>query len=130
MNRLPKHGTAVLVLLFGLMCVPASAAQVTIIAPADQDTIHDNSGNMSVEVGVEPPLDPDGGMSIRLLLDDKPAAPDSRGTSFALQGVERGEHRLQAVLIDRHGQKLSVSGTIQFTMWQASVNAPTRRKTQ
>lgn len=128
MIRSLKHVPAMMVLLFGFACVPAGAAQVAILTPAPQDTIHDNSGNMAVEVRVEPPTDPNGGTSIRILLDGKRAAPDSRGTKFALQGVERGEHRLQALLIDRQGQTLSVSDTVTFTMWQASVNAPPRKK--
>ena len=87
MARSPKHVTAVMTLLIGFACVPAGAAQVDILAPAQQDTIHDT-----------------------------------------LQGVERGEHRLQALLIDRQGQSLSVSDTVQFTMWQASKNSPARKK--
>jgi hypothetical protein len=130
MIRSLKHVPAVMVLLFGFVCVPAGAAQVTILAPAQQDTIHDNSGNMTVEVRVEPPIDPQDGTSIRILLDGKRAGPDAPGTSFALQGVERGQHWLQALLIDRRGQTLSVSDTIHFTMWQASINAPPRQKQQ
>ena len=128
MIRSLKHVPAVMVLLSGFACVPAGAAQVTILAPAQQDTIHDNSGNMTVEVRVEPPFDPNGSASIRILLDGKRAAPDSSETSFDLQGVERGEHWLQALLIDRQGQTLSVSNTVNFTMWQASINAPPHKK--
>lgn len=128
MTRSPKHVTAVMTLLFGFMCVPAGAAQVEILAPAQQDTIHDNSGTLAVEVRVEPPIEPRDGRSIRIVLDGKPAAPDSSGTSFTLQDVERGEHWLQALLIDRQGQTLSVSDTVHFTMWQASINSPARKK--
>ena len=52
------------------------------------------------------------GTSIRILLDGKPAAPDSSGMSFSLEGVERGKHWLQALLIDGKGQTLSVSDTV------------------
>ena len=127
MTRSPKHAMAVMTLMLGFACAPAGAAQVAILAPVQQDTIHDNSGNMAVKVKVEPPIDPRKGTSIRILLDGKPAAPDSPGMSFALTGVERGEHWLQALLIDAQGQTLSVSDTIHFTMWQASVNAPPRK---
>jgi hypothetical protein len=115
-------------LSFGFACVPAGAAQVAILAPAQHDTIHDNSGNLEVNVAVEPPIKPRDRMSIRILLDGKRAAPDSPDMSFTLEGVERGEHWLQALLIDRQGQTLSVSATVYFTMWQASVNSPARQK--
>ena len=127
MTRSPKHATAVITLLFGFACAPAGAAQVAILAPVQQDTIHDNSGNLAVEVKVEPPIEAPDGTSIRILLDGKLAAPDSVGMRFTLQGVERGEHWLQALLIDRQGQTLSVSDTVYFTMWQASINSPARK---
>ena len=127
MPGLPKQVTAVAALLFSFACVSAGAAQVAILAPAQHGTIHDNAGNLVVDVTVEPPLDPQDGTSIRILLDGKPAAPDSSGMSFTLTGVERGEHWLQALLVDRQGHTLSVSETVDFTMWQASVNAPPRK---
>lgn len=128
MTRSPKHVMAVMTLLFGFACGAAGAAQVAILAPVEQDTIHDNSGTLAVEVRVEPPIEPRDGTSIRILLDGRRAAPDSPGMSFTLQGVERGEHWLQALLIDRQGQTLSVSDTVHFTMWQASINSPARPK--
>jgi hypothetical protein len=128
MTRSPKQVTALMTLLLGFACAPAGAAQVAILAPAQQATIHDNSGTLAVNVKVEPPLDSQDGTSIRILLDGKPAAPDSSGMSFTLQGVGRGEHWLQALLIDRQGQTLSVSDTVHFTMWQASVNSPARKR--
>ena len=127
MTHSPKQVAAALILLSGFACVSASAAQVEILAPAQQDTIHDNSGSLAVEVKVEPPIEPRDGTSIRILLDGKQAAPDAPALSFTLQGVERGEHWLQALLIDRQGKTLSVSGTVQFTMWQASKKSPARK---
>jgi hypothetical protein len=123
----PRQLTVAMTLLFSFACVSAGAAQVAILAPADQDTIHDNSGNLAVAVKVEPPINPKDGTSIRILLDGKPAARDSSRMNFILTGVERGEHSLQALLIDRQGHTLSVSDTVDFTMWQASVNAPPRK---
>lgn len=103
-----------------LLCVPAGAAQVTILAPGQHDTVHNNAGTMAVAVKVDPPLDPDEGTAIRILLDGKPVTPDSTSLSYVLQDVERGEHWLQALVVDRLGQTLSVSDTVYFTMWQAS----------
>ncbi len=128
MTRSRNNVMALMTLLFGFACIPAGAAQVAILAPAQHDTIHDNSGNLQVDVAVEPPTLLQDRMSIRILLDGKRASPDSPDMSFALEGVERGEHWLQALLIDRQGQTLAVSATVYFTMWQASVNSPARQK--
>jgi len=128
MTRLRIQVTAVLILLSAITCAAAGAAQIEILAPAQDDTIHDNSGNLAVAVKVEPPIEPKDGTSIRILLDGKPAARDSSSVSIALTGVERGQHSLQALLVNRKGQTLSVSETVDFTMWQASVNSPARQR--
>ncbi len=130
MIRLPRYATAVTTLLLGFACATAGAAQVTILAPEQHGVVHDNEGNLVVDVKVEPPIDPEEGMSIRIVLDGKPATRASADASFTLQGVERGEHWVQALLVDRKGTTVSVSDTVYFTMWQASVNAPPRKKQQ
>ena len=112
-------------LLFGIAC--AGAAQVEIIEPAQKSVVHDNAGDMTVVVTVEPPLDQQEGTAIRILLDGKPAAPEAARLTFALTGVDRGEHFLQALLVDQQGQTLSVSDTVYFTLWQASIRNPARR---
>lgn len=115
---------AVMLLLLGCVAAPAGAEQVKIIAPLQNDTVHNNEGIMRVDVEVIPPLDKQFGKAVRILLDGKPAAPELPANSFTLEGVERGQHWLQAVLVDEQGQALQVSDTIYFTMWQASVNNP------
>ena len=112
-------------LLSGMAC--AGAAQVEIIEPAQTSVVHNNAGDMTVVVTVEPPLDQQEGTAIRILLDGKPAAPDAARLIFALTGVDRGEHFLQALLVDQQGQTLSVSDTVYFTLWQASIRNPARR---
>ena len=111
---------AALLLWLGLACVPASAAQIAIVSPAQNDTVPHNSGVMRVDVTVEPPVTPQDATAIRILLDGKPAMPDSKGSSFTLEGIERGEHWLQAVLVDGKRQTSAVSDTVYFTVWQGS----------
>ena len=41
-------------------------------------------------------------------------------TEFRLDGVERGEHTLQARLVDRNGRTLAGSEPVTFHLWQAS----------
>ena len=114
-------------LLIGFACTSAGAAQVEIIAPAQKSVVHDNAGDMTVAVKVEPPLDQQKGAAVRILLDGKPAAPDAARLTFALNGVDRGQHFVRALLIDGQGQTLSVSDTVDFTLWQASISNPRRR---
>jgi hypothetical protein len=122
-----RTATAALMLLLGCVGVVAGAAPVRIITPLQNDVVHNNEGIMRVDVELDPALGR-AAEAVRILLDGKPAAPDSLANSFILEGVERGEHWLQALLIDARGQTLQVSDTISFTMWQASVNNPALKR--
>jgi hypothetical protein len=124
--KLQTQVAAVITLLFSIAAA-ASAAPVEIVAPTQKSTVHNNAGDMTVAVKVDPPLDQQEGTAIRILLDGKPAAPDAASLTFALTGVDRGQHFLQALLIDRQGRTLSVSDTVYFTLWQASIRNPPRR---
>ena len=106
----------------------AAAAGLTITRPASGATVHDNEGRLSVEVAIEDNAVLPRGYGIRLLLDGAPAAPDYRGTQFELQAVERGEHRLQALIVDEDGRVLTRSPTVDFTLWQASSRNQTGRR--
>lgn len=102
----------------------ATAASIRITSPANEETIHDNSGNVSVSVEAELRSR----QVIRLLLDGAPAAPDHDGKHFSLNGIDRGEHTLEAMILDGEGRTVAVSPTVTFYVWQASVNLPPRKK--
>jgi hypothetical protein len=114
-------------LLLGCVGVAAGAVPIRIIVPLQNEVVHNNEGTMRVDVDLGPGISP-AAEAIRILLDGKPAAPDALANSFTLEGVERGEHWLQALLIDAQGKTVQVSDTIFFTMWQASVNNPALKR--
>lgn len=82
--------------------------------------MHDNAGNVGVAVAVEDGAVLPPGYRIRLLLDGEPAAPDVRDLQFQLTGVDRGTHRLEAMIVDEQGRVLTRSAPVTFTVWQAS----------
>lgn len=100
----------------GLAQAPGSY-NVAIVQPANEATVHDNQGNVAVQVAVSPSLAP--GNRIVLVLDGRPVAQQV-GTTFALSGVERGAHTLQAQVVDANGATLAASPPVTFYMRQAS----------
>ena len=98
----------------------AAAAGLSIARPGPGETVHDNEGRLSVAVAIEDNAVLPRGYAIRLLLDGAPAGPDHPGTQIELQGVPRGQHRLQALIVDEDGRVLTRSPTVDFTVWQAS----------
>ena len=114
-------------LLFAAASQLASAAGLSITRPAPGEVVHANEGRVGVTVAIEDDAVLPRGYGVRLLLDGAPAGPDQRGTQIALEGVERGQHRLQALIVDEDGRVLTRSPTIDFTLWQASRHQPGRR---
>jgi hypothetical protein len=108
--------------LLALVAGSGLAANIAITSPAQEETVHDNSGKVTVTVDAVPgPRE-----RVRLLIDGKPAAPDSRRGTFALSGIDRGEHRLQAQLLDADDRVVAESAPVTFYMWQASSQFPSR----
>jgi hypothetical protein len=108
----------------GCQAALAQAASVAIASPQNEETLHDNNGNVAVQLtvgGDKPP-----GAQIVLLLDGNPVAGGG-GTRFALTGVERGAHTLQAQLVDATGSPRASSAVVTFYMWQASRLSPLRK---
>lgn len=101
----------------------AEAPRVSIVSPQPGETVHDNRGRVVVRVSVEPP--PSSGQQLRLMVDDQERAMS--GLQVEFDGLHRGEHRLQAELVDRDGRVVAASAPVSFFMWQASRLFPNRR---
>jgi hypothetical protein len=122
-----------LCLVAGALSAPPLAAQqsgvaVSISSPQNEETIHDNTGRVPVTVAITGGDPLAAGGSIRTILDGKAFGPAVRAASFALEGVERGEHALRVEVLDAAGTVIAASGSVKFYMWQASVLFPGRKK--
>lgn len=100
----------------------------SIVSPQNEETIHDNTGRVAVTVTIRNGDPTSTGGTIRVLLDGRPFGPDRRTYSFALEGVERGEHQLQVQLTNAAGTVIGASEVVKFYMWQASALFPSRKK--
>lgn len=74
-----------------------SYRSVRIAAPANDEAVRNNAGNVHIDVTIEPELAP--GHSVQLLIDDEPAGTNQTGR-FDLTNVDRGTHQIQARIID------------------------------
>lgn len=92
---------------------------LVITQPAAEETIHDNTGTLAVELTLSPALQIEQGHRIKLLLDGT-AMPVTGTTSLTLTEIDRGAHTLQAAVEDQSGAVLIVSEPVSFYMWRAS----------
>lgn len=91
--------------------VPFSYRSLNIASPADDETIRDNSGNVSVIAVTNPRLQ--SGHRLRLLMDGQPAQ-DGVQSQFDLQNVDRGSHSIALEIIDASGSVIKRSESSTF----------------
>jgi hypothetical protein len=102
----------------------AAPYRVTIGNPGDDATVYSDTGEMTVQVAVTPDLA--GGDSVELLVDGEPAGLPTTSLDFPLTGMARGQHMLQARIIDATGNVGSMSPPSTFYVWAASLLFPNR----
>jgi hypothetical protein len=108
----------------GAQAQGAAGYRLEIVAPADDATVFNDSGDVVVKTSVVPPLAP--GDQVELLVDGLPAAPPAATLEFPLAGLVRGPHQVQARIIDATGNVGSISPSSAFDMWEASRLFPSR----
>ena len=108
----------------GVAAPGAARYDVDIMSPTDQETVFSDSADLSVRTTVVPDLAM--GDRLELLVDGTPAAPPSAMLEFPLYSISRGEHVLQARIVDSTGNLASTSPPSVIYIWQASLLFPNR----
>jgi hypothetical protein len=101
--------------------------QLTVNAPANDETIRNNEGTVSVSLQLQPTLRQ--GDAIELFLDGKKLEGDFRSTSVTLSNLDRGTHSLRARVIDGSGRELITSEPVSFHLRRQSKLFPQRKAT-
>ncbi len=102
-----------------------SYERVSIVSPAQDQAIRENSGNLSVTLDISPTYEPSSGHVIQLLLDGR-LFESGTATTLGIENVDRGTHTLTAQVVDPNGQVLAASNPTTFHMMRVSVLAPPR----
>ncbi|SDJ01869.1 DUF4124 domain-containing protein [Billgrantia gudaonensis] len=94
-----------------------------IAAPANEETLPTGAaGKVAVELAIEPPLRED--HRVRLLVDGEISQSALHTDAFLLNDLPRGEHVLQAELLDAGGDVRHRSDPVTLYVQRASVNLP------
>ncbi|TFH87793.1 DUF4124 domain-containing protein [Billgrantia azerbaijanica] len=94
-----------------------------IATPADEETLPTGAaGNVAVELAIVPPLRED--HRVRLLLDGRVSQSALHTDAFLLNNLPRGEHVLQAELLDAGGEVRHRTEPVTLYVQRASVNLP------
>jgi len=96
-----------------------SYSSVAIIQPAHDESIRDNTGNITVTVTIDPKLRIKRGHKVTIELDGAVITTTTSGQA-TLSNVDRGSHTLRATIIDADGKTLSSSSESTFHLHRAS----------
>lgn len=93
-----------------------------IVSPAQQETLWNTGGTVTVQVEVQPGLQQ--GHRLDLMYDGERLNLLASGSSFTLTEVFRGIHTVQAVIVDGSNNVLLRSLPVQFMVQQTSLQNP------
>lgn len=102
--------------------------KVSIVTPAQDDTLRDNTGNVAVSVAVEPALNKAAGDRLQFYLDGQTEGEPRNTDRMVIQGLVRGTHTVEVAVVNRSGKELIRSPAISFFLHRQSVNFPNRAK--
>ena len=113
------------------VATPAPAAKkdvtgyesVSITSPANDSTIRDNEGKISIRVSSEPGLQK--GHRYLLKMDGK-SVGKGRTNTFPLKNVDRGSHNFTVQIIDKNEKMIIESGTVTVHLHRAFIKPKAR----
>ena len=97
---------------------PKKYTSLSIIQPQPNESIWLGAGDLVTKVDLMPPLSD--GDKIQILLDGTLINESGMDTTFRHTNVNRGEHSVQAQVLDTHGNILISSNPVTFNMHRSS----------
>ncbi len=104
----------------------APSASIAITAPTDGTTIPTGQRTIPVNAAVKPYLT--AGQRIQLYLDGTPKGSPQAGGHYTLTEVYRGQHTIQAAIVDKHGKAVSHSKAITIYVKRQTAPKPNPAK--
>ena len=98
--------------------------QVSIVTPANDETLRDNTGNVAVSVALEPALNRAAGHRFQFFLDGQTEGEPKISERTVFQGLDRGTHTVEVAVVDGSGKELMRSAANRFYLHRQSVNFP------
>jgi hypothetical protein len=105
-----------------LFATTALAGQIAIVSPRSGDAVGDAEGRVPVTLNASLA----NGERVRLLLNGIVVPAAGQGDRVVLMNVERGEHRLEAEVVDDNGAVVATSVPVTFVVNRMAVGGPGR----
>jgi hypothetical protein len=103
-----------------------SYTEFQIIQPANDATIRDNSGNVSVSLALTPDLNLAAGHTISVSIDGKPASKGGKSLKVRLLNIDRGSHTIKASILNKLGKTIKTSNSVTIHLKRKGLSAAPR----
>lgn len=107
--------------------LPIDYTRFELTAPAEETTLRDNTGDITVTFAMDPALKVGRGHKLVVLLDGQ-AQPPVKANTVILKNVDRGSHSIQGQIVDSRGEVLMASQSITVHLFRQSIMAPNRAR--
>jgi len=97
---------------------------ISIIAPARDEFLRDNTGDVPVSAGLEPALNVAAGHRLQYYLDGQKQGEPTESSQIVIANVDRGGHNVAVAVVDSEGQEVTRSSPVQFHLQRQSINFP------
>lgn len=94
---------------------PALASTIKLLSPADDATLRNNQGDITLKIATDLPLGKD--QSVRAVIDGKAQAA-KKSSSLSLSNVDRGSHTIKVQLL-QNGKVIATSHSITVFLHRA-----------
>ncbi len=98
--------------------------ELAIAAPAQDETVRDNTGNVTVRVSIRPKLDKASGHRLQYFLDGQKHGEPSVAGQMLFPNIDRGAHTVVVAVVDANGKELKRSSDVRFYLHRQSINFP------
>ena len=95
---------------------------IAVTSPPQEHTFTDGSGDAAISVQVTPPVESRLGHRLEVVMDGQAQAIN--GTGVTLTNLDRGEHTVQARVVDRDGNELIRTNSVTFFVQRPTVFGP------
>jgi hypothetical protein len=95
--------------------VGMAMAEVRVVSPAIDETVHSNTGSIRVIVEDVPR-----GLQLQPVLDGEVISEPAADPVFYLHDVARGTHELTVKVVDAGGREVTRTSPVTFHVWHAS----------
>lgn len=102
---------------------PNPYRRFTIVSPAEGETLWNIEGRLAVTLAVDPVIRGQHRLAVKLDGEPVGGVPEA-DTDFTIGNVYRGEHTLQASIVDAQGRELASSQPVRFYVHETSLLNP------